>query len=406
MLKTLDECFDWLYVDFNFEIKYDLSRIKKALNHLNNPINYKCIHVAGSNGKGSTVAYLKSCLVNAGYKVGTFISPYIISFNERITLNNRYISDREFIDLVNKVKYVFDQNKLILTYFEVLTVIAFCFFEEQKVDYAIVETGLGGRIDSTNVIDKEVALITNIGYDHMEVLGDTIEEIAAEKLGIVKDCLITSVDSELKLLFQSYCKKIKAKIKFVDSIENLVIGELSTSFKYKNYQVTLKMLGQHQAKNASLAIECLNYLRENKNLLITNQQILTGLEKTVWPGRLEKINDFIYVDGAHNVAGIKALCKFMETVDKKKNIVFTCLKDKQKKEMIALLDQTFDKIYFTEFKFERSESAQNLYDLSNNKNKELSLDYTEVAAKFKKDEFNIFCGSLYFISIIRDIYKK
>jgi len=401
MFETMKECFDWLYEPREFNKKFDLSRMQKAMDIFNNPIDYKCIHVAGTNGKGSTVSYLKSSLITAGYNVGTFISPFVVVFNERITFNNQYITDDEFIKYINHVRINLTISKLEISFFEILTIISFLYFQDKEVDYAIIETGVGGRLDSTNVINKEVALITNVGLDHTDILGDTLKKIAHEKLGIVTNALITSVQPELRDQFVKYTKVRNAEIIFTQAIDNLILSLTNTKFKYKGLDIEISMLGEHQSKNASLAIEALLYLREKKGLKITDEQILKGLKRAFWPGRLEKIDDFVYVDGAHNVAGIQSLVNFFKNIDQKITVVFSCLTDKPKKEMLELLEPNVDEIYFTEFNYHRCEKAEHLYEISNHSNKHLIKNHDEIFNYLKKDNFTIFCGSLYFISLIR-----
>ncbi|QVK20164.1 bifunctional folylpolyglutamate synthase/dihydrofolate synthase [Mycoplasmatota bacterium] len=401
MFETMEECLEWLYEPREFEIKFDLSRMKKAMELFNNPTNFKAIHIAGTNGKGSTVSFIKNALMSAGYNVGTFISPYVVVFNERITYNNQYISDKDFIKYINTIKLGLLTTDLKISFFEILTIIAFLYFQDMEVDYAIIETGMGGRLDSTNVIDKEVAVITNVGFDHMETLGDTIEKIAKEKLGIVRTNLVTSVSKELRPFVTDYCKVRNVDLVFTDEVYSVSVSDSSTSFIYKNFDVKLSMLGEHQASNASLAIETLLYLRDKSKLIITDEQILKGLRQTFWPGRLEKIRDNVYVDGAHNIDGINTLAKFLDNIDKPKTIIYSCFKDKDYKSMIKELEKHADEIYFTEFDYHRAESAENLYNVSLHENKYLVPDYNDTFNYIKKGNMTVFCGSLYFISLVR-----
>ncbi|XMB87389.1 folylpolyglutamate synthase/dihydrofolate synthase family protein [Mycoplasmatota bacterium WC44] len=401
MFENMEECLEWLYEPRELAIKFDMSRMTKAMSLFNDPIDYKCIHIAGTNGKGSTVSYLKSALIGAGYNVGTFISPFVVVFNERITFNNQYISDQDFIKYVNLVRINLIAADLEISFFEILTIIAFLYFQDKEVDYAIIETGLGGRLDSTNVINKEVALITNVGLDHMEVLGDNLEQIAKEKLGIVRTNLITSVDSELRPQFQEYCDMRSAELIFTQDIIDLEVKGNYTKFKYKDFLVVLSMLGEHQAKNASLALEALLYLREKKGLLITDEQILNGLKRAFWPGRLEQIGKDIYVDGAHNIDGIKTLVNFIKELDKPVTVIYSCLSDKEYTKMLEILEPNVDKIYFTEFDYPRALNAESLFEVSNHKNKHIVKNYKDTFNYIKEDEFTIFCGSLYFISLVR-----
>ncbi len=401
MLKTIEDCFEWLYEPREFDVKFDLSRMYKAMDVFNSPIDYKCIHVAGTNGKGSTVSYLKNMLITAGYKVGTFISPFVVIFNERITLNNQYISDEDFIRLCNHVYINLNASNIEISFFEILTIISFLYFEENEVDYAIIETGVGGRLDSTNVINKEVALITNVGLDHLEMLGDTIEAIAKEKLGIVNDVLISSVQDELRPMFTKYTSMRGSKVIYTEAVDELINTIDLTTFSYKGLNVQLSMLGEHQAKNAALAIDAINFLKEEKGLVISNEQMLKGLKNSFWPGRLEKLRTNLYVDGAHNAEGVTSLINFIKKFPIKKQIVFSCLADKPTQEMVSLLDSVADEIIFTEFVYPRCEKAVNLYNLSNHENKKLVEDYKETFKLVDEDALTIYCGSLYFISMIR-----
>lgn len=406
MFQTLDECFEWLYEPREFPVKYDLSRMHLALRAVGDPIDYKTIHVGGTNGKGSTVTYLKHALIQAGYKVGTFISPYVVVFNERITLNHDYIKDDEFIYYMNHIYTVLQLERLTLSYFEILTVLAYLYFKDQEVDYAIMEVGLGGRLDSTNVMpNKEIALITNIGHDHMAELGDDINGIAKEKLGIVDDALVTTVQPEFHELFSKYTTQRGATISFVEEPTNVVTSLSNTTFDFRDYHVTLSMLGEHQAKNATLAIAGLEYMREHKGLVITNEQITEGLKRAFWPGRLEKISETVYIDGGHNEEGVETLVRFLETVDEPKRIVFTCLADKPYEKMIQLVDAACDELVLTEFKYERAIAGETLFDFSKHPNKTLIKNYKDTYTVLD-DKMTIYCGSLYFISKIRQDLLK
>lgn len=401
MFKTLEECFDWLYEPREFEIKYDLGRIQQALDALGNPTDYKFIHIGGTNGKGSTLSYIKNSMINAGYNVGTFISPYVVNFNERITYNNEYIKDEEIIHYMNQIRMSLEFEGIVITYFEVLTIMAFMFFSDKGVDYALMEVGLGGRLDSTNVIPhKEVAVITNVGYDHMDILGTDIVGIAKEKLGIVHDKLITSIQPELRGLFEEYTKARRADMQIVEKPAVIESKKDSTYFEHEGFKIKLSMLGEHQAHNAALAIETLKYLRDYKGLDITDLAIIKGLTKTFWPGRLENIKDNIYVDGGHNVEGITTLCNFLKNIDEKKRVIFTCLKDKPYEKMVELLDEVADELIITEFVYDRALEAEELYRVSNHQNKHLVKNYKDTFEMID-DGMTIYCGSLYFISKIR-----
>ena len=360
MFTTLQECLDWIYEPRQFERRLDLARVEQAMALFGDPVNYPCIHVGGTNGKGSTVTYLRHMLQEAGYKVGAYISPYVVVFNERISINHSYISDADVIRLTNHMKHVLTINHHPLTNFEILTIMSFLYFEEQKVDVAVIEVGLGGLLDATNVINKDVAVITNIGTDHAEILGDTKELIGVQKLGIVHDALITSIDDEMAPQFERYCKQRRAFMKRISPISNLTLGKTSTTFTYEGENYTISMLGQHQASNAALAIETMNYLIQSKNYKVTKDHIQQGLKKAFWPGRLERLNEHVMIDGAHNIEGIQTLVHYIETLEEKPHIIFGVLEKKPYEKMLAMLAPVASKLTLTTFDYPGSMPAEEL----------------------------------------------
>nr|HPJ24136.1 Mur ligase family protein [Bacillota bacterium] len=223
MFKDFETTKNWIENIKRFGSKLDLSRMTKVLARLGNPEKaYKTIHVAGTNGKGSTASYIKNILVEAGFKVGIYISPYIVKFNERIAIGDTYISDEAVMLYANQLLPIWDEFNDIndtITFFEVLTIICFLYFKDQAVDYGVIEVGLGGTLDATNVIMPEVSVITNISYDHMNVLGNTLESIAMNKLGIVKEGvpLVTSVENkDLYPLFLETTDKMHSPLTIID----------------------------------------------------------------------------------------------------------------------------------------------------------------------------------------------
>ena len=401
MFTTLQECLDWIYEPRQFERRLDLARVEQAMALFGDPVNYPCIHVGGTNGKGSTVTYLRHILQEAGYKVGAYISPYVVVFNERISINHSYISDTDVIRLTNHMKHILTINHHPLTNFEILTIMSFLYFEEQQVDVALIEVGLGGLLDATNVINKDVALITNIGTDHADILGDTKELIGFQKLGIVHDALITSVDDDMAPQFERYCKQRRAYMKRISPISNLILGKTSTSFTYEGETFTISMLGQHQASNAALAIEAMNYLIQNKNYNVTSDHIRIGLKKAFWPGRLERLNDHVMIDGAHNIEGIQTLVHYIETLGEKPHIIFGVLDKKPYEKMLSMLAPVASKLTLTTFDYPGSMLAEDLRSVVTHDNVEILHDSS---LYFTNQHSTIYCGSLYFISQIRNAY--
>ena len=418
MFNKLNDAINWIESIKRFGDKYDLSRMELACEMLANPENsLNVIHVAGTNGKGSTVSYLKHILLAEGYNVGTFTSPYIISFNERITYNYDDISSEDLLYYINKVYNlhfeVLEKYNDAISFFELLTLISLLYFKDKQCDYIIYEVGLGGKLDATNIVKPIITAITNINFDHMHILGSTLEAIALCKLGIVKEGipLITSeINPDLLELFKDYTKSKKAPIIIVNEkdITNPHFGEIS-SFRYKDEEFKIKMMGTHQVVNAALAIEIIKELNKIKKTNVSLSNIRLGLLKTNWPGRLETFGKII-LDGAHNIGGVTVLKDSMLTLYKDKyiKVLFTSMADKEYFDVIKVLESFVDEIHFTDFDYPRCETAKNLYDVSSHPSKylESSVDDALKSLKDLKDnEILLITGSLYFISLVRKKIK-
>ncbi len=418
MFTNIDEAITWIESIKRFGDKYDLSRMETACKMLQNPEDsLKVIHIAGTNGKGSTVSYLKNILLSQGYNVGTFTSPYIVSFNERITYNEENISSEDLLSYINKVYSlhyeVLEKYNDAISFFELLTLISLLYFKDKKCDYVIYEVGLGGKLDATNIVKPIITAITNINYDHMHVLGNTLEEIALCKLGIVKANipLVTSEENpDLLELFKTYTKNKMAPLTIVtrDDIDNVQYDEI-TSFNYQGQKYQIKMRGTHQVINASLAIEIIQQLNKIKKTIVSSSNILIGLLKTTWPGRLETFGKII-LDGAHNVGGATVLKESMLTYYKDKDIkiLFTSMADKEYFEVIKILESFASEIHFTDFDYPRCETAKKLYDVSNHPKKYLENNLDEALNNLnnlKENEILLITGSLYFISLVRKKIK-
>lgn len=419
MFKTINEAQVWIENIKRFGSKLDLTRMEKATKLLGHPEKeFKSIHVGGTNGKGSTSTYLKKILSHAGFKVGIYTSPYVVKFNERIGINDEYISDEDMVNYAN-ILYPLTEKMLeedeTVTFFEVLTLMSFLYFRDQKVDYAIIEVGLGGLLDATNVINPEISVITNISYDHMKQLGNTLESIALNKLGIVKDNvpLVTAIENiNLFPLFAEVTAEHNSRLKIInfDMATNIVVKEVTT-FKYQENQYMLNLTGYHQVKNAILAIETIRLLRILNHIQINENDIYEGLKTAFWPGRFEIFNKNIVIDGAHNIGGIQALIKSAKSVFSGKYIkcLFSVMRDKEHKKMIEELDNFCDELYFTEFEYQRRADAEELFLESSHYHKSFHKDYKDIFFKLsdlKENEVLIVTGSLYFISEIRKLLIK
>jgi dihydrofolate synthase/folylpolyglutamate synthase len=418
MFTTFEDAKNWIENAHRFGEKLDLERMKLACEILNHPeASFKSIHVAGTNGKGSTVNYIKNILLQADLKVGVYTSPYVVKFNERIGINDAFITDTEVLEYANILVGLWDQvyetYQDAITFFELLTLMAFLYFRDHQVDYAVVEVGLGGLLDATNVITPEITCITNISYDHMKQLGNTLESIALNKLGIVKEGipLISAIEEKsLFPLFSEVTSKRHSRLKIVDFslINQVEIGEV-TVFHYRNQAYEIVLPGMHQVKNACLAIEVIRELRLRSRLPIKEEAIFQGLKRTRWPGRFEIFDHQVILDGAHNIGGVESLIQTLKAMYRGYYIkcLFCMMKDKEHEKVIMELDNVVDEFHFTEIDYPRRANAADLYQESHHPHKYLEPDYRQIFASLRsglgKNEILVVTGSLYFISDIRKL---
>lgn len=296
--------------------KPGLERIGEMMEQLGNvQEDLKFIHIAGTNGKGSVSAMLSSVLTAAGYRTGLFISPYIMRFNERMQVNGMPISDEELAEIITEVQPVAESMAERPTEFEIITAAAFLWFARQKCDIVVLETGLGGRLDATNLISKNVCtVITNLGMDHTEYLGNTLGEIAGEKCGILKPgCPVVAYRSapEAMKVIRARAKELECPVRTADfgKIKALSADLQGQTFQYKQFpELTVHLLGAHQLKNAAVALETISVLRK-AGWEIPDEAVVQGMDATRWPGRFEVLQDnpMVIVDGAHNPQGVESL---------------------------------------------------------------------------------------------------
>lgn len=420
MFNNAQELIFWIESQKRLTPKVSLDRFRKICEVYGSPEkNIKYIHVGGTNGKGSTVAYIKNILRQAGYNVGGYISPYVIAFNERISYNDNYILDDELLEIGNYIISKYDilaaKNLEKPSFFEFVTIMAFIYFSRiEDLDFVVLEVGLGGLLDATNIVAPILTIITNVAFDHMNVLGNTLPEIAKNKLGIVKHQvpLITIRNLGILDFVTETTTNLQSPLILVDknAIKNIRLSLQNTVFDYLSYRnIQLKMLGSHQTENAALAIEAIRLLRDKYGYDIPDETIYQGLANTTWPGRLQVISQkpIIIIDGAHNIDGITRLMEFLRTIkeNKKIKLVFAVSADKAKEEMIELIEQVADEIIFTKFNYKRSDTADHLLELSHHHNKRIEEDLDKIIAEVKQetDKIIVFCGSLYFVS---EIFKK
>lgn len=380
-----------------FHINLGLKRIKLILALLGNPQDkYKIIHVAGTNGKGSTCKIINEILIehfkNTSIKTGLYTSPHLFSYCERIKINNIDIKDHIFNRLINDINNMAYKNNIDLTEFELLTAVAFYYFYIMKVDYVILEVGLGGKYDATNVIKNPLLeIITSIDFDHTERLGNTINKIALEKAGIIKENSKVIVNKN-NLGFE-VIKKV-ASLKNAELIEAQKINIKDNKPLINGEICEFNLSGAYQYENLALAICAI----KNLNLKITNNEIKEALKKVSWKYRLEFNKEKnILTDGAHNPCGVSVLVNHLnEFYIDKKNIIFGCLKTKDYKKMLDLLFRVNNVLnfYFLEFNYPSSLKYDEIEDEYKNKLKKINSK-DELIEILNNKTLSVVCGSLY-----------
>lgn len=386
----------------NFGKEPTLERIKAVLEKLGNPQNnFKAIHIAGTNGKGSVSAMLHSVFKTAGYKTGLFISPYIIDFRERIQINGEFIPENDLCRLSQNVI----ETEVELTQFEFITAVAFLYFAEQKCDIVIAETGLGGRLDATNILSSvKASIITKIGLDHTAILGDSIEKITREKCGIIKNApVITSFNqpSRAQLVLSEYKPIIPQK----DELRVTRSDIFGNEFIYKDFAYKTTLSGEHQIENATIVIETASICG------IETAVIQKGIESTHFPARLELISKkpLVVLDGAHNPDGASALARVMEEYDGKIAAIIGMCEDKDCQEVLKQTLGFCKKAITVSIKgMPRSIEGEKLAALAREycETVDTAKDYDEALDKVKDEKCIFVFGSLYLASAIRDKIKN
>ena len=355
-----------------FGIKLGLATIRNILKGLGNPhLRYACIHIAGTNGKGSIAAGIASILQQAGYRTGLYTSPHLIDFNERISINAQQITNKEVVEAYQAVKKVHKGSRE-PTFFEYTTAMALYEFGRQEVDWAIIETGMGGRLDATNIIKPAVCIISNISLEHKMYLGNTIAQIAAEKGGIIKSSVpvVTGArqPSALSVLQSLATSKSAPFYRYGQDFR--VRTSPTDSFSYYGFSTTWKnlktnLIGPHQVKNAALVLAACEALVHRNQAKIAEIHLRKGLQNTVWPGRLEFANKspLIILDGAHNLAAARNLAKFLQDNlhNRKLILVAGILDDKPFKAMLRPLMKQCSRVIVTRPRIDRALDPEILY---------------------------------------------
>lgn len=364
----LQSALNKIYSMHQFDIKLGLERIENFLDYLGNPHKgLQYFHVAGSNGKGSTASFIASILMEAGYKVGLYTSPHLVKFNERVRINGKEIEDEFIAQFINSNNDFIDKHQP--TFFEITTALAFQYFQTHKPDFVVLETGLGGRLDATNVVVPLASVITSISKEHTNILGDSIKKIAAEKAGIIKNNIpvITGRMPEealdvIKLKADEMKSPIYSFNEFVNEYDSHVEVFLRNR-KYDLYSTGLR--GEHQLRNAATAIKTVNEAIGLEDTIIFNRGLKSVVANTGIQCRYEIYNEFpkVIFDSAHNPEGVET---FMREFSKEyknydnSSLIFGAMKDKDVETMFSLLARCFKKVYVTQIGYERSASIEEL----------------------------------------------
>ena len=401
---------EWLHSRIGLNCRSGLGRMQRAVDLLGNPEKtYPIVHVTGTNGKGSTIAFMRELFVAHGKKVGTFTSPHIICINDRICINGQPITDEAFIRLANKVQEM-EKNLLEthdqLSFFELLTLIALLYFKEQRVDIVLLEVGIGGLLDTTNIVTGEIAVITSIGLDHQETLGDSLEEIAEQKAGIFKTgkkAVIAKLAQEAELVCQKMARELDVDLYQAGQDFTLNAGDFSSSLA-RFSQLKIGLEGAYQQENAALALETFLLFMASRGERVEEELVRQALKKTHWAGRLERIRPQIYLDGAHNLPALTRLVEFIQGKIQQGyqvRILFGALKRKDYQGMLGYLSEQLPQVELkvTGFDYQGSLDEKDVagYDLI--------PSYGDFIREFEEkanDQNLLFVtGSLYFISEVR-----
>ncbi|CYU63752.1 bifunctional folylpolyglutamate synthase/dihydrofolate synthase [Streptococcus suis] len=403
---------NWLNTKQGQVFHYKMEKIEYALELLGNPqFAVPVIHVAGTNGKGSTIAFLRQLFQAHGLRVGSFVSPHMVSVHDRICIDSQPISDHDFQCYLQKV-YDLEQEVAAryepFRYFEVMVLIMFLYFQDQQPDLALVEVGIGGLLDTTNVVAPALSLITSIGMDHQDLLGSTLREIAEQKAGIIKE--------NVPVVLGPLCPETTAICRHIAQDKQASVHQFGQEFTYKAGQfsnadielseLVLGLAGHHQEENAAVALQTFLLYMASSQQAISPQLIQQALAQTSWPGRLELVaqEPKIYLDGAHNVPAIERLVEFIQVQEEPVTILFSALRRKDFQEMLELLEEKLPHtaLVLTSFAYDGALSEENRQ----------GRDYVENYQQFiedwqsSKQGILIITGSLYFISEVRRILKK
>ena len=414
----------------NFGSNYGLERTHKLLEYLGNPEKeLKFIHIAGTNGKGSTTSMITEILMCSGYKVGMYTSPFIEEFEERIQINRNNIPKETLAALMDEVKLsvdkVIEDGYNHPTEFEIITVLMLLYFKRENIDFGVIEVGLGGTLDSTNVITPILQVITSISFDHTNLLGNTLEEIAREKAGIIKKGIPTVIypqQEEALNVIKNKCFEMDSEL-YIANSDNLKFESVVNDdkpyqlLKYNDeIDILLPLLGEHQIINLSVAMKTIEVLNNRNITDISIDNITKSIKSVIWKGRLEVLsnNPYVVIDGAHNIQGIQTLSKNIKKYFEYDNLylILGILADKDVEEMIKVITPMAKKVYAVTPNSIRAELAEDLKKeiIKYNENCQAYDDYKEayLTALNDADENDLILasGSLYMVGDMRKIINK
>ena len=419
---SYENCLKTMYGFHRFGIKLGLSTIRKILKGLGNPHKgFACIHIAGTNGKGSVASSLASVLSRSGYKTGLYTSPHLVRFNERIQVNNRPISNKNVVAAYNAVKGV-HHGRREPTFFEFATAMALYEFGRQQVDWAVIETGMGGRLDATNIIKPEISIITNVSLEHRDYLGDTLSRIAAEKAGIIKfrKPVVTAIRQKRAL---AVVEKIAAEKKaplFRLGRDFRIRRRQPDKFSYYGlnntwYDLQTALRGSHQTDNAALVLAACELITGHKAVL-EPKNIKKGLKTNEWPGRLDTVSTdpLIILDGAHNLAAARNLGRFLSSnfAGNRLTLVIGILDDKPYRSMLKSLLPLANRVILTRAKINRALDPCKLLEVAGNFKLESKI-IPDVAGAVKyaiatNSRAGVICiaGSLYVVGEAKEALER
>jgi len=436
-ISTYEEAVSFIHGRTKFKKIPTLKRMRTFMKVLGNPQDkITAIHIAGTNGKGSTLTFLRGILQETGYKVGTFTSPFLVRFNERISVDGQPIADSEILRLVQKLYPVIMQLDEQLpeggpTEFEIITAMMFTYFSEGHADIVLVEVGIGGLFDSTNVVMPAVSVITNIGFDHMKLLGNTLTEIATQKAGIIKKgipAVIGKMDEEALNAIEKVASREHSPLLCFDrdyQVSKRQYQDLwsqrfnfaTDTFQFK--ELRIRMLGDYQINNAATAVQAYLTFMEQKNIPVLEKNVKNGLDKAFWAGRFERVNDrpLVVLDGAHNEPAMQGLTNLLATHFKQMDIyvVIAILEDKQFHKMIQILGELNNvHIIATTFEGPGKRHAASLVELKTSvktvnpiqTEENWQLAIAHATREMSSDDLLLITGSLYFISDVRKLFVE